>query len=840
MSEVSNLKEALTLLKQLETQTNKTNSALENYTKSYEKLNNQIKKTSINSIHFNTKSNSSKSNPALSYIGDLSMSALSAYGGKAGGQMAGLAGSVGKVSVAAGAAVGVVGAVALGLTAVAVEGKKAATVNQQVAQGLAQLGESQTKYTQDAINASNSMIKLKNSWSNTVLSIQQTFTPFLNWLLDVGTDLFSLVGSTSSVNISQSVVARGGIATTARNQGFSVSSSKNLSNGIYNMAMVLGERYGIDANEIVGSLESSIFSGSDSASAYGLYNDDSLLSGYMANKGLDSVNTELTDAMKSYQRFLLLQDQLNGVVGEDAVDSFRNLGTEINKTKQSLFSFDEVINLNSYNSTVPEVGYIESMVKEEEAQGEVIKDLLKSGPSLSDVGKQIQMISEYAFELGKNLSSVGLPELAEDLESWMGDLYTYLKGLGVEIPVGLFLPEEEKEKVKGEIGTVSIPVTFESLVADFETWLNNLSKTYSLDIPVNFDGVVSDFEQWLKNLSNFDLKGLSIPVGLALSEGEKEKIKSELEKLKVSISLSFDGFKQGFTQGFENIINDFSNLLNSSMVSEPAPINNSESVSIAEELGQVLNSDLVYSLDSNAQTILNNLYRQASFLASKIQENTTALSSSTNNQKSLLDFYNNYLSLLSTSSSMNQGQNFLSSITGSTFSANQGTATASTSSAVSSTNNDPTLGQQVQEGLHSAGQAVLKFLNGGTSNTDPLTGSGINAGLGLGLTSTTLLPNIMTMGIPLFADGGISTEFTLAGISEGGRKEAIIPLETDSGIEYLANAMSRASNNFNSSDTTLNISIPGNLFINNENQLNQLAEVIASKIAIQNSRRGNL
>lgn len=194
--------------------------------------------------------------------------------------------------------------------------------------------------------------------------------------------------------------------------------------------------------------------------------------------------------------------------------------------------------------------------------------------------------------------------------------------------------------------------------------------------------------------------------------------------------------------------------------------------------------------------------------------------------------YETYLNNLnSMSSALNQGQPFLSSITGSSFSANIPTTQTATQTATQATNTsgNASIWDVAKDAYIKGSQKLSNFIGEPSGNT-----SGIGAGIGL--SGISLLP----MGLPMFAGGGISTQFTYAGISEGNKAEAIIPLETEQGVEYLAKAMAMANNNYNNSETTLNISIPGNLFINNEAQLNRLAEVIASKIAIQNNRRGSL
>ena len=94
-----------------------------------------------------------------------------------------------------------------------------------------------------------------------------------------------------------------------------------------------------------------------------------------------------------------------------------------------------------------------------------------------------------------------------------------------------------------------------------------------------------------------------------------------------------------------------------------------------------------------------------------------------------------------------------------------------------------------------------------------------------------------------FASGGIGTrEINNATLFEGNRKEAVIPLESSTGIDYLANAMREAgvNNTANGGDVVVNLTLSGVNIADNEAQWQKVGEKIAEVIEVQKQRRGEL
>jgi hypothetical protein len=93
-----------------------------------------------------------------------------------------------------------------------------------------------------------------------------------------------------------------------------------------------------------------------------------------------------------------------------------------------------------------------------------------------------------------------------------------------------------------------------------------------------------------------------------------------------------------------------------------------------------------------------------------------------------------------------------------------------------------------------------------------------------------------------FAGGGIGTKESLIHAFEGNHAEAVIPLETQAGIDYLANAMREANTNQgtnggNNIEISLNV---GTLIADNEEQIDKMTRMISDRLGILLNDRGGL
>lgn len=90
------------------------------------------------------------------------------------------------------------------------------------------------------------------------------------------------------------------------------------------------------------------------------------------------------------------------------------------------------------------------------------------------------------------------------------------------------------------------------------------------------------------------------------------------------------------------------------------------------------------------------------------------------------------------------------------------------------------------------------------------------------------------------ASGGIVTGPTKTLMGEGGRAEAVIPLETQGGIEYLSNALKMAGLGGGSGQTTVNVNLRGEILDMNDYNTRRLGERLAAIIDNEHNRRGGL
>ena len=107
-----------------------------------------------------------------------------------------------------------------------------------------------------------------------------------------------------------------------------------------------------------------------------------------------------------------------------------------------------------------------------------------------------------------------------------------------------------------------------------------------------------------------------------------------------------------------------------------------------------------------------------------------------------------------------------------------------------------------------------------------------------------LIPALANM--PKFAEGGIGTREMNIRAFEGNKKEAIIPLETEAGISYLASAMNKASGGDGNTSSVggdtyeINVNLSGLNVADNEAGWERVGKKISEVIDVQRQRRGEL
>lgn len=282
---------------------------------------------------------------------------------------------------------GILGLIVSALIAMGEAGKAAYDRNIDINRSLMQMGANSSELKDASTETANQTKNMKHQWTLIGQQIQDFFQPVYEFFVNIAsmfTDaVYDLTGAGvndkyNSANVgsrarwytagleknyyepeSTSIPVINNIAGTARQSGFDLSSAVNLGIGTYDAAFKLAQKYGLEAADIAEQLASAWQSGSDAAKEYGVVVNDTVLSGYLADKGIDIVNVQISDAMKEYYRYQLMQEELgasNQDVLQKQIKSWTQLGMEIEATKNKLFSFDEVINLQAVDTTIPTVG----------------------------------------------------------------------------------------------------------------------------------------------------------------------------------------------------------------------------------------------------------------------------------------------------------------------------------------------------------------------------------------------------------------------------------------------------------------------------------------------------
>lgn len=279
----------------------------------------------------------------------------------AGAGMAGMssaAGMAGLSSIALAAVAGVAAVVSIlyGL------GKAAQYANEktvQIAQSLTSMGEALDKSSQAALNTKNNQIALSNAWENTLYNLTSILESALNGWLKLAASIASVTGVSTEESEAKQLNTRADISAQAQLSGFNLGSANKLASDTYDLANKFNEKFGVGVSELSKSLSDAWLNGSNAAAKYGVVVDDLTLKGYMASKGIDIANVEISDAMKQYYRYQLMEEELSAGSKEamsQNIKGWKEYGMVIDKTKQKLFSFDEVIQLSAFDPTIPDLG----------------------------------------------------------------------------------------------------------------------------------------------------------------------------------------------------------------------------------------------------------------------------------------------------------------------------------------------------------------------------------------------------------------------------------------------------------------------------------------------------
>lgn len=383
------LKNATALLEGLEKQASNSDKAVQDFGKSMDSLSKQLSRFNKDDGKFTAPnlpgaSNNKQNADALKSSATLDKLAKqgSALIGSADKGFIGLTSSLG-------AAVPVVGLVTASLVAMEKAGRAANRRNVELAGSFRTLGIEQTALTSSSIESANKANELTVQWQKVGQDFQLAFEPVFEMFLNASqalADFFTFTSPTditggsggysgamgssdlmrfmagleadniSTISDSSRVLAD--IVGRARQVGFDLASANKLAQGTYEQAIKKAKELGLVANDVARDLANAWQKGADSAAKYGVVLSENVLTGWMSERGYDPY-IEISDAMKEAYRYQLMLEQLNTNMSQQEMSEYvrhwEELGAQINEARQSLFEFDEVINLTAKDTTVPTI-----------------------------------------------------------------------------------------------------------------------------------------------------------------------------------------------------------------------------------------------------------------------------------------------------------------------------------------------------------------------------------------------------------------------------------------------------------------------------------------------------
>lgn len=146
--------------------------------------------------------------------------------------------------------------------------------------------------------------------------------------------------------------------------GATYDTAKNVGVEAYNLGLKYSENWLQQPSEMAANIAKAIAGDQNIMSQYGLNVNDKVLAGYVQYMyGEDMVNVEHTDTYKQIRRAELIEKELSmltdSAYGVKALTNFTSqlyaTGDAMEHFKQTLFGFDEVITLDAYDTTRPEI-----------------------------------------------------------------------------------------------------------------------------------------------------------------------------------------------------------------------------------------------------------------------------------------------------------------------------------------------------------------------------------------------------------------------------------------------------------------------------------------------------
>ena len=757
----------------------------------------------------------------------------------------------------------VVAGVAVVLGAMAAAGRYAYERNMDVNRSLMMMGDTASEMTSSSSKTANQMIGIKNTWTRIGDDLAGVFEPVFGLMVDFVSKISSAIESITSPldkdanrtftssdskarwytsqleRISgepekKSLPVIGDIASSAKQSGFDNTSAANLAIGTYDLAMQKARQYGVEAGDVAKKLSEAWLHGSDAAKEYGVVVDDQTLIGYMASKGVDIVNVQISDAMRQYYRYQLMQEQLKAD-SNDAMQSqikqWKQLGMQIDATKNKLFSFDEVIQLSALDTSIPTVG----------VPGVSYPVGSESGGGIPGIPPIIPPVGPGGPGMAPSTSPVTVPVIYEPQNEWA------LQPVPVPVKVPVFVPGLDMlGRLVYELGLVwgllPVPVTVPVVVPGLETLptledlLNTLKGLAPLPVTVPVTvpgfGLAPQLLTYCMQLSSSPFLStvlLTIP-SLALAPMLLGYLFDIAKSWSAKVDISVAGLN--LLQQAQSLLQTVLSLVQKAGQALATGATNAYNA-VRSGVGQAYNIAKNYvtgGSDSWTNAIKSEGYsvsdiNTAKSIAKKNGESWDSLSSyeKTNYTKVANEVNRNWVFTQADGVEMyNSYKN-----TGKVTSSKQEWFNDPTVNRVANTAKDVAIAAGVTGGVLLTGGLLAPLL----AKASPAVASWLS-GLAAG-------GGAAAFGM---ATGGIGTKETTIRAFEGNKKEAVIPLETQAGVNYLANAMREAGagESGGGGSVTVQLTLSGVNIADNEAQWQRVGEKIAEVIEVQRQRRGDL
>ena len=725
-------------------------------------------------------------------------------------------GNISGVASAASKGLGLMGG-AIGTAAIATGGITAALVvlskvtldahkkTTSYAQSLRAMGVELSEFDKQNIETSKQMRDLGNRFNNVTQAIGEGLYPVLGGLLDL---LDLITGGISSAESKDKIAgAQSNISTSAQQSGFSLSSANNLAGNTYKVAQQIADKTSEQASDVAKKLADAWLNGSDAAKEYGVVVNDQVLTGYMASKGVDIVNVEITDAMKQYYRYQLMMEELNSSNRDsmqDMIKEWTQLGFIIDKTKGKLFSFDEVIQLTAADPTIPDVSGSGLVTPDNTDKPEIPP--VVTPPGSNGANPQV--------EVGVNVEGIKkVEQLSAMLETLPGLVPV---NVPISVPVAVpgleLLPQLQGyiEKLPGYV-PVPVPVTVPglSLVPQLIGYLGQLPYEQPVYVPVSVPGMelLPQLYEQLVTVAQKWSSTVSVSVaGMAALTQAKSVLQTvvgllgQLGQVKATSKTVISNRKvnaPSFSMSTSSAAQTVSSYSTKTETSSPE-------LTTAKKMASQNDLDwntMAYSLQSQYKTVAKEVNSNPILTVADGAEMLKNYQSTGKASSSKVDWMNTTGTDIA---------NYAPGVMGALLFTGAGLATGGISA------------------VASAGANALKTAGSTLAGIGSQLSSGVAGALALG---------------PACADGGIGTkEVHNATLFEDNKKEAIIPLETNAGIKYLSDALVQAQSLNGGSgggDIIVNLTLSG-LNIANEGDWEQVGEKIAEVIEIKRMRRGDL